>query len=134
MHQAMTVAHVFGLNGPDSAWNKSGKVKFICPVPGYDRHYSVCEHLGIEMITVPMLPTGPNMDVVEKLIEQDKSIRGMWCVPKYSNPTGVVYSDSTVERIAKLGKIAEPGFLVFWDNAYGVHDLTQSPQKLISHF
>ncbi len=132
MHQAMTVAHIFGLTGPETAWSKEGTVKFICPVPGYDRHYSVCEHLGIEMLTVPMTSSGPDMDAVETLITSDASIKGMWCVPKYSNPTGVVYSDETIKRIAALGKIASANFRVFWDNAYGVHDLSDQPQQLAS--
>ncbi len=130
MHQAMNIAYQFGLSGPDSAWRKQGKVTFICPVPGYDRHYSVCEHLGIDMITVPMTANGPDMDAVEDLIRTDNSIRGMWCVPKYSNPTGVIYSDETVQRIAALGKIAHKDFRVFWDNAYAIHDLSDSPQGL----
>ena len=134
MHQTMSVAHIFGLDGADSAWNKAPEVSVICPVPGYDRHYSVCEHLGINMVTVPMTPTGPNMDTVEKLIAEDKTIRGMWCVPKYSNPTGVVYSEETVSRIAKLGQSAHPTFRVFWDNAYAVHDLTDEPTELLSIF
>lgn len=134
MHQAMSIAYYFGLEGADSAWSKEGTVKFLCPVPGYDRHYSVCEHLGIEMITVPMTSDGPDMDDVERRIAADKSIKGMWCVPKYSNPTGVVYSDETVARIAGLGNIAGPYFRVFWDNAYAIHDLSDNPVELASIF
>ncbi|VUD59803.1 Putative aminotransferase/MSMEI_6121 [Thalassocella blandensis] len=130
MHQTMEMAYHFGLGGEGSAWKEHGKVSFICPVPGYDRHYSVCEHLGIKMVTIPMTATGPDMDAVEKLIADDKSIRGMWCVPKYSNPTGVVYSDEVVDRIAALGKQAHPSFRVFWDNAYAIHDLTSTPPQL----
>ncbi|MBB1089450.1 aminotransferase class I/II-fold pyridoxal phosphate-dependent enzyme [Lysobacter sp. SG-8] len=123
MYQAMLVAHRFGLAGPDSAWSRQGTVKVLCPVPGYDRHFTVCEQLGIEMVTVDMTAGGPDMDRVEALLAADPSIKAMWCVPKYSNPTGVVYSDATVERIAGLGRIAGEGFRVFWDNAYAVHDL-----------
>ncbi len=123
MFLAMMTAKEFGLRGSDSAWKSSDKIKFICPVPGYDRHFTICEQLGIEMITAPMTAAGPDMDAVEALIKSDDSIRGLWCVPKYSNPTGVIYSDSTVERIAKLGTIAHKDFCVFWDNAYAVHDL-----------
>ena len=130
MHQTMSIAYFFGINGSESAWKNETTVKFICPVPGYDRHYSVCEHIGIEMVTVPMLSTGPDMDAVEKLVAEDSSIRGMWCVPKYSNPTGVVYSDETVQRIAKLGKTAHKDFRVFWDNAYAIHDLTDNAPTL----
>lgn len=130
MFQAASFAYEFGLNGADSAWKNLSEPKFICPVPGYDRHYTVCEQLGIKMITVPMLSTGPDMDKVEALIKADSDIVGMWCVPKYSNPTGVVYSDETVTRIAQLGKIANPAFRVFWDNAYAVHDLVESPPVL----
>ncbi|MGH1374080.1 MAG: aminotransferase class I/II-fold pyridoxal phosphate-dependent enzyme [Cellvibrionaceae bacterium] len=131
MFQTALIAQQFGLQGADSAWKNQGQVKFLCPVPGYDRHFTICEQLGIEMITVPMLATGPDMDAVEAMIKDDSSIVGMWCVPKYSNPTGVVYSDDTVERIAQLGKIANPQFRVFWDNAYAVHDLVEAPQKLL---
>lgn len=134
MHQTMVTAFLFGLNGADSAWNKEGTVKFLCPVPGYDRHFSVCEQLGIEMVNVPMTSNGPDMDTVEDLIRKDPAIRGMWCVPKYSNPTGVVYSDEVVQRIAQLGKIAADNFRVFWDNAYAVHDLSDTPPKLASVF
>ncbi|MDF3012689.1 MAG: aminotransferase class I/II-fold pyridoxal phosphate-dependent enzyme [Cellvibrio sp.] len=132
MFQMMLTAHQFGLKDAASAWKNEGEVKFICPVPGYDRHYTVCEQLGIKMINVPMTSTGPDMDAVESLLKSDKSIKGMWCVPKYSNPTGVVYSDETVERIAKLGQIASANFRVFWDNAYSVHDLTANAPQLAS--
>lgn len=134
MHQAVMAAYYFGLGGPDSAWQKAGKVKFLCPVPGYDRHFAICEQMGIEMINVPMDSHGPDMDLAEQLVKKDPSIKGMWCVPKYANPSGVVYSDATVERIAALGKIAGPHFRVFWDNAYAIHDLSDNPPQLANIF
>jgi aspartate/methionine/tyrosine aminotransferase len=111
--------------GPDAApWNAgSTPAKFLCPAPGYDRHFEICEDFALEMIPVPMTGEGPDMEFVEQLIEKDPDIRGMWCVPKYSNPTGETYSSDTVSRIAGLARIAAPGFRVMWDNAYSVHDL-----------
>jgi DNA-binding transcriptional MocR family regulator len=123
MYQVVEFALTEGLRGPESAWGNSDTVKFICPVPGYDRHFAICEHLGIEMITVPMLDTGPDMDAVETLVKQDESIAGIWCVPRFSNPSGCVYSDATVERLAQLPTIAREHFIVMWDNAYAVHAL-----------
>ncbi len=134
MHQAMMTAYLFGFEGAGSAWKNEGPVKFLCPVPGYDRHFAICEQFGIEMVIVPMTATGPDMDAVEELIKKDSSIKGMWCVPKYSNPTGVVYSDETVDRIAALGRIAGKGFRVFWDNAYAIHDLSENPPELANIF
>src|SRR5690625_4484564 len=130
MYQAAAFGWTLGPNDAGSEWSKEEKVTLISPVPGYDRHFALTQELGIDMVTVPMLDDGPDMDAVEALIERDPTVRGLWCVPKYSNPTGCVYSDATVERIARLGQKAHPAFRVFWDNAYAVHDLNPHAPRL----
>lgn len=132
MYQVVDFALSEGLRGPESAWGNSDTVKFLCPSPGYDRHFSICEHLGIEMIPAPMLDSGPDMDVIEARVREDDTIVGIWCVPRFSNPTGCTYSDQTVERMAALPKLAGNHFLIMWDNAYAVHTLYDDAPELAS--
>ena len=119
----------FLFNGSgDAPWNELETVSIICPVPGYDRHFALCEKLGIKMIKVPLTGDGPDMNIVEDLVKNDESIKGIWCIPKHSNPTGETYSQDTVKRIANLPLIGAPDFIVLWDNAYAVHDFTNSKE------
>lgn len=134
MYQAFSAAHFFGLFGENSSWvqeatERKSAVKFLCPVPGYDRHFTICQSLGVEMLPIPMSDQGPDMEAVGSAVKKDPMIKGIWCVPRYSNPSGICYSDEVVDRLARLPKLAGKHFITFWDNAYAVHDLyEEGPQ------
>lgn len=126
MYDILVGGMLFGMPDGKGPWSAEGGVKFLCPAPGYDRHFAICERLGIEMITIDMDENGPNMDQVEEWAAKDASVKGIWCVPKYSNPTGATYSDEVVERLARM-KTAAPDFRIIWDNAYAYHHLGNGP-------
>jgi len=133
MYDCFIWALVLGVYGGSKPWSQQGQIKFLCPVPGYDRHFRICEEFGVEMINVPMTPKGPDMDVVRSYVENDASVKGIWCVPKYSNPQGYTYAPETVEAFAALRPAADD-FRIFWDNAYQVHGFRDVDDELVNIF
>ena len=133
MYDTVIKAYVLGVYGGSKPWGQQGPIKFLCPVPGYDRHFLITQEFGIEMINIPMTKSGPDMAMVKEYVESDPSVKGIWCVPKYSNPTGVTYSADTVEAFAAL-KPAADDFRIFWDNAYFVHGFREKDDKLVNIF
>ena len=133
MYDCFIKALVLGVYGGSKPWGQQGKLKFLCPAPGYDRHFRICQEFGVEMINIPMTPTGPDMELVRSYVESDPAVKGIWCVPKYSNPQGITYSPETVEAFAAL-KPAADDFRIFWDNAYFVHGFRDTDDYLANIF
>lgn len=131
MYDMIARCIIFGVDGVQKPWKDCEKVKWLCPCPGYDRHFAICESFGFELIPIPMHDDGPDMDMIEKLVAEDEAIKGIWCVPMYANPTGITYSDEVVRRFANLKPKAKD-FRIFWDNAYCIHHLTDTPDKLLN--
>ena len=133
MYDCFIKALVLGVYGGSKPWGQQGHLRFLCPVPGYDRHFRICEEFGVEMISIPMSPSGPDMELVRQYVESDPSVKGIWCVPKYSNPQGYTYSAETVRAFAAL-KPAADDFRIFWDNAYMVHGFREKDDELLNIF
>ena len=133
MYDCFIKALVLGVCGGSKPWGQQGHLRFLCPVPGYDRHFRICEEFGVEMINIPMSPSGPDMELVKQYVESDPSVKGIWCVPKYSNPQGYTYSDETVRAFAALRPAADD-FRIFWDNAYMVHGFREKDDHLLNIF